>query len=120
MKYARIVALFAKESGIALEDALSFFYDSDTYMLISQGIADMHCRSDEYLADELMLEYKEKIHQEWRDERIDLTQSENPYLYRSEYRFFRMKNFHSQKKGVGLSTNIIYYYYLCCRYGSTI
>ena len=64
MKYARIVALFAKESGLALEDALSFFYDSDTYMLISQGIADMHCRSDEYLADELMLEYKEKNHQE--------------------------------------------------------
>ena len=58
MKYARIVALFAKEAGMALEDALSFFYDSDTYKLISEGVADMHCRSDEYLADELMLEYK--------------------------------------------------------------
>lgn len=59
MKYARIVRLFAEASGMSLEDALSFFYDSDTYMLISQGIADMHCRSDEYLADELMLEYKQ-------------------------------------------------------------
>ena len=60
MKYARIVAIFAKESGMKLEDALSFFYESDTYNLISKGIADMHCRSDEYLAEELMIEYKEK------------------------------------------------------------
>lgn len=59
MKYARIVNLFAKESGLTLEDALSFFYDSYTYQLISEGVADMHCRSDEYLADELMTEYKE-------------------------------------------------------------
>jgi hypothetical protein len=60
MKYARIVAIFAQESGLSLEDALAFFYDSDTYKLISEGVADMHCRSDEYLADELMIEYKEK------------------------------------------------------------
>ena len=60
MKYARIVAVFAKESGMSLEDALSFFYASDTYKLISEGVADMHCRSDEYLADELLLEYHEK------------------------------------------------------------
>lgn len=60
MKYARIVNLFAKETGMSLEDALSFFYNSTTYELISEGVADMHCRSDEYLADELMIEYKEK------------------------------------------------------------
>lgn len=59
MKYARIIAIFAQKSSMKLEDALSFFYDSDTYKIISEGIADMHCRSDEYLADELMLEYKE-------------------------------------------------------------
>ena len=61
MKYARIVGIFAKNTGLSLEDALSFFYDSDTYMLISEGVADMHCRSDEYLADELMIEYKEIV-----------------------------------------------------------
>ena len=60
MKYARIVNLFAKETGMSLEDALSFFYNSITYELISEGVADLHCRSDEYLADELMLEYKAK------------------------------------------------------------
>ena len=53
MKYARIVDLFAKQANMTLEDALSFFYSSTTYELISEGIADMHCRSDEYLADEL-------------------------------------------------------------------
>lgn len=58
MKYARIVAIFARQSGMSLEDALEFFYNSDTYMLISEGIADLHCRSDEYLADELMIELK--------------------------------------------------------------
>ena len=59
MKYARVVELFARLSGMELEDALEFFYNSDTYMLMSEGVADMHCRSDEYLADELMIEYKE-------------------------------------------------------------
>ena len=59
MKYARIVEIFARESGMSLEDALGFFCDSDTYRLISEGIADMHCRSDEYLADELLLELNE-------------------------------------------------------------
>lgn len=57
MKYARIVALFAEQSGLSLEDALGKFYSSTTYDLVSNGVADMHCRSDEYLADELLIEY---------------------------------------------------------------
>ena len=58
MKYARIVRLFADKLQIKYEDALAFFYDSDTYNLISNGVADMHCLSDEYLADELLMEWK--------------------------------------------------------------
>ena len=57
MKYARIVKLFAEKAHLSYEDALGMFYDSETYKLISEGIADMHCMSDAYLADELMLEY---------------------------------------------------------------
>lgn len=57
MKYARVVALFAEQAGISLEDALGKFYDSATYDLVSNGIADMHCRSDAYLADELLIEF---------------------------------------------------------------
>ena len=57
MKYARIVKLFAELAGHSYEEALGKFYDSKTYFLISTGVADMHCFSDEYLADELLLEY---------------------------------------------------------------
>ena len=42
MKYARIVRLFADKLQMKYEDALSFFYDSETYKLISNGVADMH------------------------------------------------------------------------------
>ena len=59
MKYARIVKFFAKESGMTLEDALSFFYKSTTYELISEGVADLHCRSDKYLAEEIWKEHQE-------------------------------------------------------------
>ncbi|MBP5420326.1 MAG: DUF3791 domain-containing protein [Bacteroidales bacterium] len=57
MKYARVVKLFAELAGLSYEEALGKFYDSKTYFLISTGVADMHCFSDEYLADELLLEY---------------------------------------------------------------
>lgn len=64
MKYARIVSLFSKETDMPLEDALSFFYNSTTYEFISEGVADMHCRSDEYLVDELKMEYEESKYKE--------------------------------------------------------
>ena len=57
-KYARIIAGFAEKEKISLENALDFFYKSELYQLISQGISDMHCRSDLYLIDELEEEYK--------------------------------------------------------------
>lgn len=57
MKYARVVALFAEKAGLSLEDALDRFYSSKTYELVSEGGSDMHCMSDGYLADELLIEY---------------------------------------------------------------
>lgn len=60
MKYARIVKLFADRLSMPYEEALDFFYESDTYQLISKGIGDMHCLSDEYLADELWKEMEAK------------------------------------------------------------
>ncbi len=56
MKYARIVKSFAEQAGISYEEALSKFYDSTTFELISNGVADMHCFSDEYITDELLIE----------------------------------------------------------------
>ncbi len=59
-KYARIVECFSAKAGISLAEALDFFYHSETDPLISQGVSDLHCMSDEYLADELLQEYQER------------------------------------------------------------
>lgn len=56
-KYGRIVERFAAKAGLPLEEALAKFYDSQTFMLIDEGVADLHCMSEDYLADELLLEY---------------------------------------------------------------
>ena len=52
-KFARVVELFAKENNISLEKALDIFYHSELYKLMSEGVSDMHCMSDEYLVQEL-------------------------------------------------------------------
>ena len=57
-KYARVITDFAEKEKISLENALDFFYRSEVYQLMSKGISDMHCRSDLYLIDELVEEYK--------------------------------------------------------------
>ena len=56
-KYSRIIESFAKQQGLSLDAALDFFYHSETYRLIRDGISDMHCMSDAYLEDELKQEY---------------------------------------------------------------
>ena len=61
MKYSRVVALFAAQQNLSVEDALDFFYHSETYQELREGIADLHCRSDQYVADELGAEY----HGDW-------------------------------------------------------
>ena len=42
-------------------EALDFFYHSEVYQLIRDGVSDMHCMSDMYLAEELEQEYANKI-----------------------------------------------------------
>lgn len=59
-KYTRIIELFSKKENLSLDDSLRFFYHSDTYRLISEGVSDLHCMSDEYLAEEIISEYEEK------------------------------------------------------------
>ena len=58
-KYARVVELFAKENAITVAKALDIFYHSQLYELMSNGVSDMHCMSDEYLVHELINEQKE-------------------------------------------------------------
>ena len=59
-KYARVIECFAKQQGISLDEALDLFYRSEVYQLMREGVSDMHCMSDLYLAEELRLEYEER------------------------------------------------------------
>ena len=43
-----------------MDEALDFFYHSQVYPLIRDGVSDMHCMSDAYLEEELHQEYAEK------------------------------------------------------------
>ena len=60
-KYSRIIEQFAKKRGISLDAALEFFYHSEVYQLIRDGVSDMHCMSDAYLVEELEREYVGKL-----------------------------------------------------------
>lgn len=42
------------------EQALDFFYHSKLYRLVSEGVSDLHCMSDAYLAEKLKMEYQEE------------------------------------------------------------
>ena len=59
-KYARVIECFAKQQGLSLDAALGLFYHSEVYQLMRDGVSDMHCMSDLYLAEELRLEYQMK------------------------------------------------------------
>ena len=55
-KYANVIETFANEQNVSLREAMDIFYKSYTYQEMREGIADMHCRSDKYLAEEIILE----------------------------------------------------------------
>lgn len=56
-KYARIIEILAHKLGGDTDKAFDVFYNSELLPLIQSGIADLHCRSDEYLAEEIFAEY---------------------------------------------------------------
>ena len=58
MKYARIIEIIAQRLNIKTEAAMDVFYTSPLFELIDKGVADMHCRSDQYLAEEIIAEKK--------------------------------------------------------------
>ena len=59
MKYARIIDAIARRAGVGAAEAMRIFYNSETMPLIQEGVADLHCRSDEYLAGEILREREE-------------------------------------------------------------
>ncbi len=57
-KYGKVVECFATRMHISLDEALGIFYHSNVYRLMSEGVSDMHCRSVEYLSEELEEEFR--------------------------------------------------------------
>ena len=45
--------------SVSLEEAMDIFYNSPLLPLLEDGIADLHCRSDKYLAEEIWREREE-------------------------------------------------------------
>lgn len=56
---ARIITCISEMYGISLQEATDIYYNSETANLIEEGVADLHCRSDKYLAEEIWLEVQE-------------------------------------------------------------
>jgi hypothetical protein len=54
MKYARIIDLIASKLRIPLEEAMDILYSSPLFEIIDDGTADLICRSDIYLAGEII------------------------------------------------------------------
>ena len=54
--FAHVIEAYAELAGVSLREAFDVFYTSNVYREIRDGISDMHCRSDGYLAEELRLE----------------------------------------------------------------
>ncbi len=52
-KYARVIEEYARMAGCPLDEAMDAFYRSQTYRLMRDGVSDMHCMSENYLAEEL-------------------------------------------------------------------
>ena len=54
---ARIIVCISEM--FELDMATDIFYSSETACMIEEGVADLHCRSDRYLAGEVWREYQE-------------------------------------------------------------
>ena len=55
-KYTHVINEYAEQYNINIRQAMDIFYKSYTYQEMREGISDMHCRSDAYLAEEIYLE----------------------------------------------------------------
>lgn len=52
-KYARIISSISEMHDVSLEEAMDIFYNSPLLPLLEEGVADLHCRSEKYLAEEI-------------------------------------------------------------------
>lgn len=54
MKYARIISIIAEKQKISLDKAMDMLYTSPLFDIIDDGTADLICRSDLYIAGEII------------------------------------------------------------------
>lgn len=59
---ARIILCLSEMYNISIDEATDMYYQSETANMIEEGIADLHCRSDKYLAEEIWGEYNQTPH----------------------------------------------------------
>ena len=55
-KFARNISEISEMYNVSLDDAMDMFYNSETIQLMEEGVADLHCRSEKYLAEEVWRE----------------------------------------------------------------
>lgn len=58
-KCARVISAISELYNVPLQEATDIFYQSDTSVLIEEKVADLHCRSDKYLATVIWDEHLE-------------------------------------------------------------
>lgn len=58
-KVAKIIENISNCYKVSLDKASDIYYNSDTSILIEEGVADLHCRSEKYLAQCVWDEYQE-------------------------------------------------------------
>jgi len=56
---ARVIQTLSTMYGISLSEATDMYYNSETSNMIEEGIADLHCRSEKYLSEEIWKEVHE-------------------------------------------------------------
>ena len=61
MKYARIIGLLAQMQQIPSNEAMDMLYTSPLFEIIDEGVADLICRSDQYLAEEIIRYSKKEL-----------------------------------------------------------
>lgn len=59
-KCSGIINAISELYGIDLKEATDIYYQSETSQLIEDEVADLHCRSNRYLAQCIWDEYNEK------------------------------------------------------------
>lgn len=60
-KSANVIKSLCELYKLPIQEATDIYYQSDTSELIAEGVADLHCRSDKYLATLVWDEYQEGI-----------------------------------------------------------